>query len=227
MPKASAKSFRATLEATDGRLRWVIARIPFDIKEAWPERNGRRVRGEINGFAFRSSLFPNSRDGGYMLLVNKTMQAGARANAGDEVKIRLEPDMEERTATIPGELARALRGEPALKKWFANLKPSLRRDLGRWVSEPKSEASRTKRAEQCAEWMLLTMEGEQDTPPILRAAFQRHPGAGVGWDAMTVIRRRNHLLSVFHYQTPEARDRRVQAVVADALNVAKKTEKNA
>jgi uncharacterized protein YdeI (YjbR/CyaY-like superfamily) len=204
-------------------LRWVIACLPFDIKKTWPERKGRRVRGEINGFAFRTSLFPNSRDGGHVLLVNKTMQAGAHAKAGDEVRIRLEPDLEEPVVTIPAEMARLLKSEPPLKKWFATLSPSMRHDIGQWIGEPKSAASRTRRAEQCAEWLVLTMEGEQDTPPILRAAFQQHPYATAGWEAMTPAQRRNHLLSVFHYQTPEARDRRVQAVVADALKRAKKT----
>jgi uncharacterized protein YdeI (YjbR/CyaY-like superfamily) len=222
MAPSSSKTFRTRLEPTGDRLRWVIARVPFDVKEAWQVRNGRRVRGEINGFAFRTALFPNSRGGGHVLLVNKTMQAGARAHAGDEVRIRLEPDMEERPANLPDELARALSSDRGLNKWFGSLKPSMKRDLGRWVAEPKTAVSRTRRAEQCAEWLLLAMDGETETPPILRAAFQLYPGSAAGWDTMPKVRRRNHLLSVFHYHTPEARDRRVQAVVEDALSVAKK-----
>src|ERR1700732_4683351 len=105
MSPSPAKGFRALLEPTRNELRWVIARVPFDLAKAWPERNGRRVRGEINGFAFRTSLFPNSRDGGHVLLVNKTMQAGAHARAGDTAQFRLEPDMEERKAIVPAELA--------------------------------------------------------------------------------------------------------------------------
>src|SRR5438874_310325 len=62
------KTFRAELEATGTALRWVIARVPFEAAKVWPVRNGRRVRGEINGFAFRTSLFPNTRDGGHVLL---------------------------------------------------------------------------------------------------------------------------------------------------------------
>jgi len=38
---------------------------------------------------------------------------------------------------------------------------------------------------------------------------------------MTPIRRRNHLLSIFHYKTAEARERRTQAAVEDALKLAK------
>ncbi|MGA2340722.1 MAG: DUF1905 domain-containing protein, partial [Terracidiphilus sp.] len=64
MPPRSAsprKSFTALLEPDGTALKWVIARVPFDIAKAWPVRNGRRVRGEIVGFAFRTSLFPDRR----------------------------------------------------------------------------------------------------------------------------------------------------------------------
>lgn len=224
MRSPPARTFVARLEPTGDALRWVIARVPFDVKKEWPERKGRRVRGEINGFAFRTSLFPDSRDGGHMLVINKKMQAGAKAHAGDEVRIRLEPDLEERPSSAPDELAKALRAERGLRRWFDALQPSLQRDVGRWVAEPKTPASRSRRAEQCAEWLLLSMDGERETPPVLRAAFQHHPGAAAGWDVMTKVRRRNHLLSVFHYQTPEARERRVQTVVQDALALAKKLD---
>ena len=55
------RSFTALLEPDGTQLRWVIARVPFDCAKAWPVRKGRRVRGEIEGFAFRTSLFPDRR----------------------------------------------------------------------------------------------------------------------------------------------------------------------
>ncbi len=222
MNAQKSKTFRAELEATGTALRWVIARVPFEAGKVWPVRNGRRVRGEINGFAFRTSLFPNTRDGGHVLLVNKTMQAGARAKAGDTVQIRLEPDMEERKATVPAELAKALKGDRQLRKWFDGLSPSMRRDIGRWVGDAKSPATREKRAEQMAERLLVAMEGELEPPPILRAAFQRQPLAREGWNAMTPVRRRNHLLAIFYYQTAAGRERRAGQAIEDALKVAKK-----
>jgi uncharacterized protein YdeI (YjbR/CyaY-like superfamily) len=225
MSPSSLKTFRAVLEPSGNELRWVIARVPFDVAKAWPERNGRRVRGEINGFPFRTSLFPNARDGGHVLLVNKTMQAGAHARAGDTAQFRLEPDMEERKAIVPAELARALRGERGLRRWFDALNPSRRRDVGRWVSEPKTAETRERRAEQMAERLLLAMEGEEEPPPILRTAFLGHPQARAGWDAMTPIRRRNHLLAIFYYQTSEGRARRAGEAIEDALRVAKRLDR--
>jgi uncharacterized protein YdeI (YjbR/CyaY-like superfamily) len=162
------------------------------------------------------------RDGGHVLLVNKTMQAGARAKAGDTVQIRLEPDMEQREASVPTELTEALKEDKGLRRWFDELSPSMRRDIGHWVGEPKGKATREKRAEQVAERLLLTMEGEEEPPPILRAAFQRQPVAREGWNAMTPTRRRNHLLAIFYYQSVEGRERRVTVAIEDALKVAKR-----
>lgn len=221
------KTFRAVLESSGNELRWVIARVPFDPAKVWPVRNGRRVRGEINGFAFRTSLFPEAGGKKHVLLINKKMQAGAHAKCGDTAFFCLEPDMEERGATVPSELARALKADRGLQRYFDSLNPSRRRDIGRWVGEPKSAESRQKRAEQIAERLLLAMEGEQEPPPILRAAFQRQPVARQGWEAMTPIRRRNHLFGIFYYQTAEGRERRVRVAIDDALKVARRLDRSA
>ena len=224
MPDPKPKSFRAVLEPTGNALRWVIARIPFDPAEVWPVRNKRRVRGEINGFAFRTSLFPESGGKKHVLLVNKKMQSGARARPGDTAEFRLAPDLEERETPMPAEWAKELKADRGLRRYFDALSPSMRRDIGRWVSEPKGVEIRHKRAEQMAERLLLAMEGEQEPPPILGAAFQLQPAARLGWDTMTRVRRRNHLLGIFYYQTTEGRQRRVKAAIEDALKVAKRAE---
>ena len=222
MPESKPKSFRALLEPTGEALRWVIARVPFDPAEVWPVRRGRRVRGEINGFAFRTALFPEAGGKKHVLVVNKKMQAGAHAKPGQTVQILLEPDLEEREAVPPAELSKALKADRQLIRYFDALNLSMRRDIAKWAGEPKSRESRTRRAEQIAEWLFLAMEGEREIPPILRVAFQRQPAARQGWEAMTPVRRRNHLLSIFHYQTTEARERRTRSAVEDSLKLAKR-----
>src|SRR6266481_8060806 len=77
-----AKHFEARLERLRSRLNWSIVRIPFDANQAWGLRGQIKVKGEINGFAFRTSLFP-TREGWHFLLVNKRMQRGARAVEGN------------------------------------------------------------------------------------------------------------------------------------------------
>lgn len=220
----TAKTFTALLEPDGTQLRWVVAKIPFDLVKAWPVRNGRRVRGEIEGFPFRTSLFPDRRRGAHILLVNKKMQSGAGARVGDKVRIRLEPDLEERPTVVPSELERALKADRKLHKWFDAMSPSMRREIGKWVSEPKSAETRQKRAERMAERLMQAMEGEQEPPPVLRAAFQREPRALVGWNRLTATQRRNHLLGIFYYESVEARERRAAKAVDDALRAAAKVQ---
>jgi uncharacterized protein YdeI (YjbR/CyaY-like superfamily) len=224
MSSSTIKSFTAVLEPLRTGLGWVIARIPFDPVKAWPVRRGMRVRGEIEGFAFRTSLFASAPGGGYFLLVNKKMQAAAKVTVGSRARIRLEPDLEERAATLPPELAKALKGDRRLRKWFDGLSYSNRKEAGAWVSEPKSAASREQRAERMAERLLLTLEGETELPPILHAAFLRQPQARKGWEAMTRAQRRSHLLGIFGYQSVEARERRAAKAVEEALRVAGKAK---
>lgn len=214
---SAAKSFTATLEPLRNGLGWVIARVPFDVKKAWPERNGMRVRGQIGGFPFRTSFFAESTGAGYFILVNKKMQTGAGARVGDKVRIQLEPDLEERPAQIPPELEKELKADRALRKWFDAMSPSMRREIGKWVGEPKGAETRQKRAEKMAERLMLAMEGEHEPPPVLRAALQRQPRALEGWNKLTVAQRRSHLLGIFYYETVEARERRAVKAVDDAL----------
>ena len=211
------KSFTALLEPDGTALKWVIARVPFDIAKAWPARNGRRVRGEIAGYAFRTSLFPDPRRGGHFLLVNKKMQSAAGARVGSRVRIWLEPDLVERPVLLPTELSRALNADRQLRRLFDSMSASMRREIGKWAGEPKSPASRQKRAEKMAERLMHALEGEDDPPPILRSLFLRHPGARDAWFALTSTQRRNHLLGIFYYETAEARERRAAKAIQAAL----------
>jgi uncharacterized protein YdeI (YjbR/CyaY-like superfamily) len=207
-------------------LQWVTVRIPFDVRKTWGSAGQFRVKGEINGFPFRTSLFP--RGGGeHFLLVNKKMQAGGKVSAGRSADFRLEPDTEERQLIMPVELERALAEDRALRRWFDRLTPSMRSEITRWVADAKGVETRKRRANQLAERLMATMEAEQDLPPILRIAFARNAQAYQGWKLMSASRRRMHLLGVFYYRTPEGQARRVEKVIEDAYALAERKAKTA
>jgi uncharacterized protein YdeI (YjbR/CyaY-like superfamily) len=223
-PKPIAKSFKATLERMPSNLGWVIVRIPLDVPKVWGTRGMLKVKGEINGFAFRTSLFPTGK-GYHYLLVNKRMQAGADARPGTITQFRLEPDTEKRLATVPPELQRILDEERAFRRWFDQLNYSTRKWIADWVVQVKSAEARVRRAEQVAEQLLATMEAERELPPILKLAFAREPRALAGWQRMSPSHRRGHLLAIFYYRTPDARDRRIAKLIEDALAFAERKPK--
>jgi uncharacterized protein YdeI (YjbR/CyaY-like superfamily) len=218
--KPIVKSFKALLERMEGNLGWVIVRIPFDVEKAWGVRGQLRVKGEINGFAFRGFAFrttasPMSR--GHFMLVTKTMQRGGATRAGDTAHFRIEPDLEERKAVLPPELKRALSQVRSVQRWFDGMSQSMRRWFCSQVAQPKSAVARVRRAERIAELLLSTMEAERELPPILKAAFARDPRAREGWQRMTPTQRRHNLLSIFHYRTPESRERRIAKMLEEAV----------
>ena len=219
--KQSAKSFQAALERPPSRLGWVIIRIPFDATKVWGKRGQLRVKGEINDFAFRTSLFPTG-NGGHYLLVNKRMQAGANAGPGETAHFRVEPDTEERKATVPAELKRFFAEDRRLRRWFDELNYSMRRYIGDWILQVKNADARQRRAEQIAERLLAVMEAERELPPILQAAFAHDPRAFAGWQRMSLSQRRGHLLGIFGYRSPESRDRRVAKTIEEALAFAER-----
>ncbi len=224
-PKAklpcAVRHFEARLERMRSRLNWVIIYVPFDAATGWGLRGQIKVKGEINGFAFRTSLFP-TREGRHILLVNKRMQKGARAAEGSIARFQIELDSEERTVTIPDALQRILSEDRSLRRWYDRLNHSMRGYIANWIAEPKSGAARARRAEQIAERLLAVMEAEQELPPILQRAFAHHPRAREGWDGMSVSRRRGHLFGIFYYGTPDAQARRIDKMLDDATALAEK-----
>ena len=197
-------------------LGWVIIRIPFDAPRVWGTRGNVRVKGEINGFAFRASLFPTGK-GYHCMIVKKSMQIGANAAAGDTAQFRLEPDTAKPVATIPAEFQRILNEDRSFRRWFDQLSFSMRKWICYEITNVKNPESRLRRAERAAEQLLSTMEAELDLPPILKRAFASDPRAYQGWQSMTPLQRRGWLLSIFYCRTPESRDRRIAKMLEAAL----------
>ncbi len=219
--KSQARPFAATLERGNQRLGWTIVRVPFDAAKLWGTRGQIRVRGEINGFPFQTSLFPDGT-GRHILLVNQRMQKGAKVGLGGTAQFRLEPDTQERRITAPVELTRVLSEDRALVRWFNGLNFSMRKYITEWVADVKSAAARERRAMQIAERLLATMEAEIELPPMIRTAFARNPRAWEGWSLMSPSHRRAHLLGIFYYRDPQAQARRVAKALEDAYALAER-----
>jgi uncharacterized protein YdeI (YjbR/CyaY-like superfamily) len=218
---APVQNFEARLERLRSRLQWIVAYIGFDAARVWGLRGQIRVKGEINGFPFRTSLFP-TRDGRHFLLVNKKMQTGANAYEGKVARFKINLDREKRIVAPPLELARILKQDRSLQRWYDKLNYSTRSDMAKRIAEPKTEETRRRRAEQMAERLLAVMEAETELPPVLRLAFGRNPQAWQGWEAMSPSHRRGHLVGIFYYRTPEAQARRIDKMLSEAATVAER-----
>lgn len=224
--RLQAKKFEAVLERTGNSLHWTIVRIPFDVARLWGKRGLLRVKGEINGFPFQTSLFP-AGNGTHMLTVNKKMQAGGKVVPGAKARFRVEPDTTVREVKLPPELQRLFRESKALHRYFDSLNFSSRYQIGLWVGEGKQPETRRRRAEQMAERLMEAMDAERELPPLIQLALQHNPKARAGWELMTARHRRSHLLGIFYYRDPDSRARRLAKAVAEMVAYAERREDRA
>ena len=147
------KTFTAKLIALDPRGSWTKVDLPFDAARAFGSHGRVSVKGTINGFAFRSSIFPNG-DGTHHMMVNKAMKEAAGARAGKTVRITMERDFKSQVVEVPEEVSRALKKNKAAKAAFDKLAPSHRREHIRHITEAKKPETQARRIEKMIEKLL-------------------------------------------------------------------------
>ncbi len=105
------------------------------------------VRGTIDGFSFRSSIFPRG-DGSFYMAVNKEMRAATGANRGDRVQLTLERDDTPRELDVPADLGDALGHDAAARSAWEAMSYSRRKEYVDWILEAKRDETRTRRVEK-------------------------------------------------------------------------------
>ena len=143
MVATTARRFRVRLEQHEKSEATVI-KIPFDVEKTFGTRARVPVRGTINGFAFRSSIFP-SGDGTHYMVVNREVRAGAGVKAGETITVVLERDTEPRTVTPPADFARALRAHKTARAAWDKLSYTHRKEHARAIEEAKRPETRARR----------------------------------------------------------------------------------
>lgn len=216
------KKFTATLRSfNESNLGWKVIDIPFDVKKVFGSGARIPVKGTVNGFEFRTSLFPVG-EGQHFMMLNKKMQKGAGVEVGDKVEVIIEHDAEERTVEMPDVLKRALAEEKVLLKYFRKFNYSMQKYIADWTTEPKSFEAQERRAEQMAEVLMETMEGEEIPPPIFQQYLMRSPKAQHGWNTMPESHRRQHLFAIAWLRSPEAKEKRMKRAIEEIIKYSEK-----
>ncbi len=117
--------FRARLEPVPHGGMYVV--VPDDVAAAAGLRHGARVRGTVNGVAYRSSLMKYS--GQFHLGVHKATAAAAGVGQGDVVTLTIARDDQPLpTDHVPDDLAGALAEAPRTMEIWLALAPAQRRE---------------------------------------------------------------------------------------------------
>jgi len=146
-----------------GDAHWSCIVVPFDVGKEFGARGRVAVRGRVNGFEFRTSLFPRG-DGSHFMMVNKAMRDGAKAAVGDTVAVTMEPDAKARTVTVPKDLKAALSRLPTLHSLFSALSYSHKREYVEWIEDAKRPETRAARIQKTLAMLAATETGKKRSP---------------------------------------------------------------
>ena len=136
------QSFRATLEPVTHGGQYVA--VPHRVANAAGLKHGARVRGEVNGVGYRSSLMMYS--GIFHLGVHKSTLQLAGVKPGARVSVTIELDDEPLpTDVIPDELAAALKANRSAASAWTSLAPSRKREQVKALLTAKLPDTRSRR----------------------------------------------------------------------------------
>lgn len=133
--------------------------IPFDVEQAFGTRGRVPVQGTINGFPFRSSLAPYG--GKHYMAVNRQMREGAKAQAGDTVRLSIERDDAVREVAVPADFQKALARNPAARAAWAKLSYTHRKEWVQEIEGAKKPETRTRRVAKAISALAGTTSGRR------------------------------------------------------------------
>jgi hypothetical protein len=116
--------------------------VPAEAVAALGPQKKPRVKVSVGGYTFRSTV--QVYGGEFLLPFSAADRAAAGVQAGDQVEVTLELDLEPRTVEVPADLAAAL-ADAGMTETFADLAYSTRKEHVRQVEEAKTPETRQRR----------------------------------------------------------------------------------
>ena len=147
MPKKHA--FTAIIQnAGDGG---AFVEVPFDVEKAFGSKKP-KVKAMIEGVEYRGTLVRMGTEC-HLLLVLKSIREQVGKTFGDEIKVTVEADTEERVITVPAELKRAFQSEKEAKAIFEKLSYTHQKEYVTWINEAKKDETRQNRIAKTVEML--------------------------------------------------------------------------
>jgi hypothetical protein len=142
MPKKH--TFTATIIDAGGGGAFV--EVPFDVEAAFGSKRP-KVKALIEGVPYRGTLVRMGSEN-HILIILKGIREQVGKTFGDEIKVSVEADVEERVATVPAELKRVFKSDKEAKSAFEKLSYSHQKEYVKWIEEAKKAETRARRVEQ-------------------------------------------------------------------------------
>ncbi|MBS1951039.1 MAG: hypothetical protein OJF59_002938 [Cytophagales bacterium] len=127
-----------------------ILKILF--KQARKDKGHIPVCGLVNGNPYRQTLVKYS--GAWRLYINTSMLKNSPKRIGEQITISVEYDPSDRTIKPHPEWTQSLRQNRDAKKVFDSLSPSRRKEIVRYISSLKSQASINRNVARAINYLL-------------------------------------------------------------------------
>lgn len=142
--KRDAVTFEARIYRI-GQLRCVD--VPESATQTLGSASRIPVRVRIGGSDGQTNLV-RTRSGTYRLYLATELRRRPPSDSGDRVRVKLRPDPRGAEPELPADLLRALRRVPGCMAALRSRSSADRRQLVRWIDQPKSAAAREHRIEK-------------------------------------------------------------------------------
>jgi hypothetical protein len=155
MSSGSTQRFRSVIESAGGGGAFVS--IPFDVEMVFGKKRV-PVEATIDAETYRGTLV---RTGGpsHILIVLKEIREKIGKGLGDSVDVVIAEDLKPRVVPVPGDLAKALGGQPKAKLFFCGLSYTGQEGYVRWIEEAKRAETRRSRV---ARAVKMLRQGERE-----------------------------------------------------------------
>ena len=138
---------KITFESTPYKINdWIILHLPADASEKLPSRGQVMVAGTINGHEFQTPLEPDG-DWGHWFRIENNLAKSAGIQAGDTIKLAIEPTKDWPEPEIPADIQKGLADHPETREMWQKITPLARWEWLRWIRGTNQSETRTKRIE--------------------------------------------------------------------------------
>jgi hypothetical protein len=134
-------TFKAVIQNAGGGGAFV--EVPFNVEKTFGSKRP-KVKASIEGAPYRGTLVRMGSEN-HLLLILKSIREQIGKTFGDEIKVSVELDVEERVATVPAELKRAFASNKEAKAAFEKLSYTHQKEYVMWIEEAKKDETRQKR----------------------------------------------------------------------------------
>ena len=151
------RRFEAVLVRPEGTGTWTYLVVPFDTNKEFGTKSQVRVKGTVDGHPFQSTLLPTG-GGGHFLVVKSDVRKAIVKEAGETVRVTIEPDSEPRSVKVPKDLLQAIRGDSGASAAFERMAYSHQKAYVDWVEEAKRQGTRGDRIKKA---LVMISKGDR------------------------------------------------------------------